>query len=403
MKKIFGFLLSAALAATIVFTKESRLFSAFSTPTAQISANCEEKEVFPELGITSKAAYAMDYSSGSVVYALNETQRLPIASMCKIMTLILCFDAVKDGSLCLDEKVKVSERAASMGGSQVFLEAGGEYPVSELLKSIIVCSANDSCVAMAERLAGGEIPFTEKMNERAKSLGAENTLFANCTGLPKDPQYSCAKDVAYFLRELAKNEEYFKFAKIWTDRFEHPKGRYTDISNTNRLVRFYEGCDGGKTGFTSQAGFCLAATAKRGGMRIVSVAIGGETSDKRFNDVRSMFDYAFATFALKTAVDCNNPLNERVKVTSGKEKSISVRAEESSYLFSKKGEEDALTVEIKLKQSVAAPIKAGDKVGEIIVYRNNIEVDRINAVANESVEKAGFYDRLKEVCENWKF
>ena len=407
MKKFFGLLLGVALCATGIFTKVNEDgLSVKTLENKEISAIAEEKKdvsVYPNLGISSKAAFSMDAESGTVIYAANENQRLPIASMCKIMTLILSFDAIKEGSLLLEEKIKVSERAASMGGSQVFLEAGGEYPVFELLKSIVVCSANDSCVAMAERLCGGELPFTEKMNERAKSLGAENTLFANCTGLPKEPQYSSAKDVALFLRELTKHEEYFKFAKIWTDRFQHPKGRYTDISNTNRLVRFYDGCDGGKTGFTNQAGFCLAATAKRGGMRIISVVIGGETSDKRFQDVRSMFDYAFATFTLKTTVDCNNLLNERAEVSSGKVKSISVRPQRSSYIFSKKGEEQALQIEIKMKDKVKAPVKVGDKVGEIVVYQNSVEIDRIGIVANEQVEKAGFYDRLKEIAENYKF
>ena len=169
-----------------------------------------------------------------------------------------------------------------------------------------------------KRVAGSESLFVDRMNARAKELGAENTLFANCTGLPKEPQYSCARDVAKMLSELVSHEEYFSFSKIWTDRFEHPKGRYTDISNTNRLVRFYEGCDGGKTGFTSQAGFCLAATAKRGSMRLISVVIGEDSSDHRFGDIRTMFDYAFATYTLKTVVDDNNPLNEIAEVSGGK-------------------------------------------------------------------------------------
>lgn len=354
-----------------------------------------------DLKIQAKSAYMIDSASKTAIYAENETERLPIASMCKIMTLILCFDEIERGTLTLDESVSVSERAASMGGSQVFLEAGGQYPVKELLKSIVVCSANDSCVAMAERVAGGESLFVDRMNERAKELGAENTLFANCTGLPKEPQYSCAKDVALFLSELVSHEEYFSFSKIWTDRFEHPKGRHTDISNTNRLIRFYEGCDGGKTGFTNQAGFCLGATAKRGGMRVISVVIGAETSENRFGAVRAMFDYAFANYALKTVVDENNPLNERAAVSGGKIGSVSVKPERCSYVFSQKGKTENITMEIRLKKCVKAPVKAGDIVGEIVVYKDNVELDRVAAVAGESVKKASFADRMKKIAESW--
>lgn len=352
------------------------------------------------LEISAKSAYLMDYNSGTAVFAKNELEPLPIASMCKIMTLILAFDAVDEGVLTLDECVKVSDKAASMGGSQVFLEAGGEYTVANLIKSIVVCSANDSCVALAERLYGDEQSFTDKMNEKAANLGAENTLFANCTGLPKEPQYSCAKDVAVFLRELTKHEDYFKFSRIWTDRFDHPQGRYTDISNTNKLIRFYEGCDGGKTGFTNQAGFCLAATARRGDMRIISVVIGEQSSDVRFKDVRRMFDYTFSNYTLKTVVDENNLLEQTARVQNGKQKHVAIKAERGSYVFSKRGEELNVALELHLNK-LCAPIKAGACAGEIVVYRDNVEIDRINVVAAESVKRADLWDRLKSFSVAW--
>ena len=355
-----------------------------------------------DLQLHAKASYMMDWASGTEIYSANATQRLPIASMCKIMTLILCFDAIDSGNLTLDEMITVSDRAASMGGSQVFLEANAQYPASELIKSIIVCSANDSCVAMAERIAGSESLFTDKMNARAKELGAENTLFANCTGLPKEPQYSCAHDVAKMLAELVSHEEYFTFSKIWMDKFQHPQGRYTEISNTNRLVRFYEGCDGGKTGFTNQAGFCLAATAKRGGMRLIAVVIGEDSSDHRCGDTRTMLDYAFATYTLKTVVDENNPLSETAAVSGGKTKCVTVRPERSSHIFSKRGDTENVTIDIQMKNRVKAPVKAGDKVGEIIVYKDNVEIDRVNLVANESAEAAGFIDHLRRIAQGWK-
>ena len=246
------------------------------------------------LQIGAKSAYLMDFSTKTCLFSKEEDKRLPIASMCKIMTLLLAFEAIDAGALSFEEELMISERAASMGGSQVFLEANAKYPVKELIKSIVVCSANDSCVAMAEKIAGSEELFVEKMNARAVALGANNTLFANCTGLPKQPQYSCAKDVALMLKELLNHKEYYEFGKVWMDKFQHPEGRYTEISNTNKLVRFYDGCDGGKTGFTNEAGFCLAATAKRDNTRVISVVIGEENSAPRFEDVKTMFNYAFA-------------------------------------------------------------------------------------------------------------
>ncbi|MBR2904048.1 MAG: D-alanyl-D-alanine carboxypeptidase [Clostridia bacterium] len=261
-----------------------------------------KKDARKVLETKAKSAYLMDSATATPIYAHEEEKRLPIASMCKIMTLILTFETIKKGDLSMDEEICISENASSMGGSQVFLESNAKYPVKELIKSIVVCSANDSCVALAEKIAGSESIFVEKMNEKARQLGANNTLFANCTGLPKEPQYSCAKDVAIMLNELTSYEEYFRFGKIWTDKFAHPEGRFTEITNTNRLVRFYDGCDGGKTGFTNQAGFCLAATAKRDNMRVISVVIGEESSDNRFHDVRTMFDYAFANYKVEPVV-----------------------------------------------------------------------------------------------------
>lgn len=421
MKKLIGILLGISFFLPGVSTKAFTNFCGKNVGGATVFASAEKSggSLSGDLGekssgisaasdsvdlqLNAKAAYMMDWASETEIFSENAFERLPIASMCKIMTLILCFDAISAGNLSLDESVTVSEHAASMGGSQVFLEANAQYPVRELIKSIVVCSANDSCVAMAERISGSESLFTDRMNERAKELGGENTLFANCTGLPKEPQYSCAHDVAKFLAELVSHEEYFSFSKIWMDKFRHPQGRYTEISNTNRLIRFYEGCDGGKTGFTNQAGFCLAATAKRGGMRLISVVIGEDSSAHRFDDVRTMLDYAFATYTLKTVVDENNPLNERAEIGGGKTRSIAIRPERSSHIFSKRGDAENVTLDVQIKNRVKAPVKAGDKVGEIVVYKDNVEIDRVNVVANESAEAAGFFDHIRRVAQGWNF
>ena len=348
----------------------------------------------------AKSAYLMDFHTKTEMFAQNERTRLPIASMCKIMTLLLSFEAMDAGVISLDEEIQVSERAASMGGSQVFLEANASYPVKELIKSIVVCSANDSCVAMAEKIAGSEALFVEKMNEKAKEIGANDTLFANCTGLPKDPQYSCAKDVALMLRKLLEHEEYYEYGKVWMDKFAHPKGRYTEISNTNKLVRFYDGCDGGKTGFTNEAGFCLAATAQRNQMRVISVVIGEETSKNRFDDVRTMFDYAFANYTMTPVIEANTPLTDCVNVKGGKQKQISVCPARSAYLFSKRGEKPSVSIEACFDK-MQAPIEKGEKVGELIIFEEGIERDRVPLVCVESVGKATFFDYIKDIAKNW--
>ena len=352
------------------------------------------------LQIKAKSAYLMDYGTGSVMFQQNEKEHLPIASMCKIMTLILCFDAIDNGVIAYDEEICVSENASSMGGSQVFLEANAKYKVNELLKSIVVCSANDSCVALAEKIAGSESIFVEKMNEKAKELGAHDTLFANCTGLPKEPQYSCAKDVAVMLKELLKHEKYYEYGKVWLDKFQHPEGRYTEITNTNKLVRFYDGCDGGKTGFTNQAGFCLGATAKRGDMRVISVVIGEENSKTRFDDTRCLFDYAFANYTLTPIVVADKPLDIQAKVLGGKEKQVEICPQRTAYAFSKSGEKPEIQTEIVCNK-IKAPVQRGDVVGELIIYTNNVESERVNLVCAKDVMKAQLWDKIQDISKGW--
>jgi D-alanyl-D-alanine carboxypeptidase (penicillin-binding protein 5/6) len=282
----------------------------------------------------------------------------------------------------------------------VFLEANAKYPVSELIKSIVVCSANDSCVAMAEKLAGSQQLFVDRMNEKACALGMHNTLFVNCTGLPQETQYSCAKDVAIMLKELLQYEQYYEYGKVWTDHFNHPQGRQTEITNTNKLIRFYDGCDGGKTGFTNEAGFCLAATAKRNGMRVISVIIGAENSVNRFEDTRMLFDYVFATYHTLQIVEEGQPLEQKFTVNGGKSKEISVQPARSAYIFAKKGEKTDYEMEACVS-AIKAPVKKGARLGELLIFKGGIEVDRIPLLAAENVEMASWGDRMQDVAKNW--
>lgn len=367
---------------------------------AKAYENVQCATVNTDLKVRAKASYLTDFETGTLIYAQNETEHLPIASMCKIMTLNLCFDAVDKGVITMDEEITVSEKASSMGGSQVFLEANAKYPVRELLKSIVVCSANDSCVAMAERIAGSEELFIVQMNEKAKELGANDTLFANCTGLPKEPQYSCAKDVSLMMRELLTHEEYFEFGKVWLDKFAHPKGRYTEITNTNKLVRFYDGCDGGKTGFTNQAGFCLACTAKRNNMRIISVVIGAENSANRFEDSRMMLDYAFANYTMQPIVSAGEVLQTPANVSGGKKGSVCVVPARSAYVFARRGEVSDTNVKTYVHK-LRAPVAKGAKAGELVVYKDGVEIQRVPLVTTECVQRATFFDSMQEVARHF--
>ena len=348
-----------------------------------------------------KAAYVCEAESGTAVAVQRETERLPIASMCKIMTLLLAFEAADAGELSLEESVAVSEHAAGMGGSQVFLDAGLSYPAGELLKSIAVCSANDSCVAISERIAGSEEAFVERMNERARELGAENTLFANCTGLPREPQYSCAKDVALMLRELLKHEPFFDYAGIRLEDFRHPDGRVTTMTNTNKLLRKLEGCDGGKTGFTQEAGFCLAATAKRGETRLVCVVIGAESSDARFECTARLLNETFATHERRVVAAADRPMENALAVRGSRSDRIGYAPERSLGIFVKKGEKADVRTELILPADVCAPVMRGDRVGEAVLLRDGVEIDRCALISLDDAPRYSYGEAFREGAHLW--
>lgn len=385
------------ITATILSLSFLTCFTGFLSNSHTAFAETEEK-----LANNCKSAYLCDYNSGECIYKENETARMPIASVCKVMTLTLCFDAIEAGKLSLDDNITVSERAAGMGGSQVFLQTGLSYPLSDLIKSIIVCSANDSCVAVSETVCGSEESFVAQMNKRAEELGCTDTLFANCTGLPKETQYSCAKDVAIMFSNLIKNEEYFKYSKIWLEDFHHPDDRTISITNTNKLIKKYSACDGGKTGFTNQAGFCLASTAVKDNLRLVSVVLGADSSDNRFKSAIRMFDYGFANYKNKVVLDKNVNLNDMLPVDCSKKSKICVKPSRSSYVFS------AIDENLEIERHVVAydlkaPIKKGDVVGKIEVYKNGVLCDTVDLLAAEDADKATYGDFFKRVARGWTF
>ena len=351
-----------------------------------------------ELEVSAKSAYLMDYESKTLIYSKNENERLPIASMTKIMLLVLAFEKIEKGELNLEQKITVSERASSMGGSQVFLQANKDYLVSDLIKSIIIASANDASVAIAEKIYGSESVAVDAMNEKAKQLKLTNTLFSNCTGLPKPTQYSCAKDVAMMLAELCKHPNYFNYSGIYLDELVHPDGQKTVLTNTNKLSKFYTGCDGGKTGFTNEAGYCLAATAKRGSMRIVGVLINESNSKTRFADCSKMFDYCFENYDNKQILSIEPPYQYEINVDCGKKDIIEVMPAQNYYIFGKKNYNEKVTIDFEPISKVKAPIKKGDNVGVFKVYKNNVLIAEINALACENLDKKGILDYAKDIA-----
>lgn len=364
-------------------------------PSGLVRANAELDKSF----LTS-SVYLMETGSGEVLYAKNENERRTIASMTKIMLLNLCFEAVESGELKFDETITVSKNASGMGGSQVFLEENGKYKAEDLIKSVIVASANDASVALAERLYGSETVCVDEMNKKCTEWKIENTLFSNCTGLPKPTQYSSAKDVAFMLFKLIGHKDYFRFSKIWTDEIEHKAGRKTGLTNTNKLVRFYDGCDGGKTGFTSDSGFCLAATAKRGALRLIAVAINSPDSKTRFAEVSSLFNYGFDNFTSKTVIDSSKPLDIEVKVEKGTKENVKVIPESSVCIFSAKNVKENVSIDFKPDKFVA-PVKKGEILGELIVYRDNVEFKRVNVKALEDVPKKTYFEFIKDIGKKW--
>ena len=361
-----------------------------------LNANATENQ---PLSVTSKSAYLIDYDSGTILYAYNENERMPIASMTKIALLLLAYENIENGVINLTDTVTVSKNASSMGGSQVFLEENGNYTVETLLKSITVASANDASVAIAEKLYGSEKACVEKMNELCKTLNLKNTLFANCTGLPAPMQYSSAKDIAIIFKNLIKHKNYFKYSTVWMDKVAH-KNNETEISNTNKLVKFYDGCDGGKTGFTKEAGFCLTATAKRGNMRVIGSVINAPSSKDRFKSVSTMFDYAFSNYFNRCVADNDIPFENKVNIKGGKSKTIETIVKNDCFVFCKRGEDPEVSLSFNY-YPLKVPISKGEKVGELIVFKNGVEVAKSDILANETVKSKSILDAIKEIFSSW--
>lgn len=366
-----------------------------------ISVVCCTAMVMPqvEIDINSPNGYLVDYNSGIVMYAKNENERKPIASMVKIMTLLLTFEAIDGGNVNIDEMVTISHEAASQTGSELFLDEGVQYSVSDLIKGTVVVSGNDSSVALAERVAGSVTAFTARMNERAKELGMNDTLFANCTGLPCDSeQYSSAKDVSLMTRELLKHKAYYNYSKIWLEDYTHPSGRVTQLANTNKLIRFYKGCDSGKTGYTDSARYCLSASSERDGMRIVGTLLGCSDSKSRFNDMTKLFNFAYGNYINKSFIKQGEAASVEVAIKGGKSDKIIPIAESNLSVIIPR-QESELSVDYIIDENLKAPINKGQVVGKAVIKKGDEVMSSVNLVAQEAVEKANLWDYVKKITK----
>lgn len=347
-----------------------------------------------------ECAYVTEYSTGKVVFKKCENEKKPIASMVKIMTSLLTLEAIDRGDVSETDLVEVSEHAASMGGSQVFLKAGNKIKLTELLKSVVVASANDSAVALAEHLGGSEDGFVSLMNRRAAELDMTSTNFVNATGLPAQNSYSTARDVNVMTGELIKFPLYKKYCSIWLEDFVHPDGRTTVMTNTNKLVRFYKGCDSGKTGFTSEAMYCLSASAQRNGVRIIATVTGAKSSKERNKTVSELFDLGFSKFEARKVFSAGDTVAE-AKVSRGKSKTVALTILDDVKVVVERGSKAEFRTETFVPAKLKAPIAKGDEVGKLTVYSDGKVVAEATLYAASDVEKASLWDKIRNIGEEW--
>ena len=347
----------------------------------------------PEIG--GGGAILISLSGGEVLFEKDADVRLPIASVTKVMTLLLTMEAIDDGLLGYDDMLTCSAEAASLGGSQIWLEPGETMSVHDLLKAVAVVSANDACAVLAEALCGSIEGFVQRMNQRAAELGMENTHFLDCCGL-NDEAYSSARDVAIMSRELMTHRGITQYTTIWMDSLRNGE---SELVNTNKLIRFYEGATGLKTGTTSTAGHCLSATAERGGLGLCAVILGCETTAERFGGARKMLDYGFANYTLYTPAPEETVLNP-VKVLHGVQRELYPSADGAAPILLRRGQENGVTTEVTLAPDVEAPVLPGQVLGEITLRLEGQVLATYPIRAMDGVERLGFWEAFRWLWES---
>ncbi|MCM3440873.1 D-alanyl-D-alanine carboxypeptidase family protein [Metabacillus halosaccharovorans] len=354
-----------------------------------------------ELADKAKSAVLIERDTGTILYDKNSDEKLPPASMTKIMTMLLIMEALDKGQIKWDEKVRTSEYAASMGGSQIFLEPGEEMTVEQMLKGIAIGSGNDASVAMAEKIAGSADEFVNMMNKKVEELDLKNTHFKNPTGLPEPDHYSSAHDMALMAKELLKYEEITNFTGKYEDYLREGTDKKFWLVNTNRLVKFYPGVDGVKTGFTNEAKYCLTATAKKDNMRVIAVVFGADTPKDRNAQVTKMLDYAFSQYQTHPLFEKDHVLSQ-LKVSKGSEKEVNLMTSEPISVLTKKGEKvDDVTQEILMKNDIKAPVKKGDELGTLQLKKDGKLIAESKLVAEKDIDEASWWTMFKRVMGNF--
>lgn len=348
-----------------------------------------------EMDISAKSAILVDFNTGKVLYSKNENEPLAMASMTKVMSMLLIMEKIDDGSLKYDDIVEISTESSSMGGSQIFLNPGDKYKVIDLLKGVAMASANDAVVALAEKTYGSKEHFIEAMNKKAESLGLKNTHFVNVHGLDEEGHYSSAYDMSVMARELLKHEKILDFTRVYEEYLTKPDGSQIWLVNTNKLVRFYDGVDGLKTGFTQKAGYCLTATGKKNNLRLISVVMGEESIEKRSSDTVKLLNYGFNTFKVNLIKNKSEILG-KVNVQKGKKENVDVvLVNDLIELLNASDKPSNYKFKI-LVDKITAPVKKGDVIGKVKVLNDNgILISQVDITVNENVLKANLWDLFK--------
>ncbi len=350
-----------------------------------------------DIDVKAKSAVLMCIDTGEIIYENNAYKHLSPASVTKLMSMLLIFEAIDSGKISLEDEVTATEEAMEMGGSQIWLEVGEIMTVNDLLKAVVVASANDACVALGVHIAGSVTGFVKMMNDRAAELGLENSNFENCTGLDDTTKnhYSCAYDLGVIACEVMKHQLVTDYSTIWLDSLRDGK---TELNNTNKLINKYDGITGLKTGTTSNAGFCLCATASRDNLNLVAVVLGAETSDDRFNSAANLLDFGFANYHLIEPEIDNSQITE-VAVKCGTKKNIIPSYTSNEKILVKKGEGE-ITYKYEIESEVTAPVSVGDKLGRILIYAGENVIKEIALTADENIDKTSFPFIFKIILNN---
>ena len=355
--------------------------------------------------VDAKSAILIDAASGTVLFEQNSHDRLPPASVTKVMTMLLIMEAIDRGQMSLDDKVTISEKAASMGGSQMYMEPGEQQKLETLMQGISIASANDACVAAAEYHSGTTEIFVENMNKRAKELGMKDTNFVNTNGLPVANHYTSAYDIALMSKELLKHEKIHDWFSIWMTNITVglPGKKQTELglTNTNRLIKIYPGANGIKTGFTQEAGYCLSASAKKGDLDLIAVIMGSTTSKVRFAEASKLLDYGFANYDSVELAEKGEAMGT-VVIEKGAPNMVNAVAPENISILVKKGEKDTVKGNLEFNETISAPVKKGETIGEMVIYKKDQEIARYPVVAEEKVKKASLlqiYIRMLKTLE----